>query len=635
MTMFKPTLQVRRLKIRRGNATAYDEKFHSGVNILRGQNSSGKTAVLDFIAYSLGGENIPWKQEALLCDSAMVEILANGVQVTLRRPVNDKAQNPMLIFWGGIDHAETAPISSWEVYPFRRSERKESFSQVVFRALEMPEVRGAAESNITMHQLLRLLYADQRSPHDTLFRPETFDTTLTRETVGGYLFGIYDDKLYEAQLALRGADAELGRVVSELRSIFSVLGRSGQETNFEWIGSEIAGHEREQLDLSLQLEKLKNQRASQGAQGNDPGVSELRRRLSVAKKKLADAEDRKAGLELEIRDSEQFISELQRRSDSLTESGAARAYLGSVSFSFCPCCLSPVRASDGAATHCSLCKSPFGERAADSQLLRLKNELELQREESTRLLSARRKELTDLTGALPSFRNELASLQREYSRQSTSWNSAIESEIEGIARKIGETDQRIKQLLEAQRLGSVVLDLQKKREQLATKLQHLNGEIERLTFAQEKRKEEAKAVVAEQLVQLLRHDLPRQAEFSEAKDIDWSFGDNRVIVNGHINFSESSMVILRHSFHLAMLFGSTKEPFFRVPRLVILDGIDDGGLEIGRNHHYQRLIVEISSAVDVEHQIIFATSHIEPSLDTPQHTIGRNYTTERKSLEIA
>jgi len=36
---------------------AYDEKFHKGVNIIRGDNSSGKSTITHFIFYVLGPEN--------------------------------------------------------------------------------------------------------------------------------------------------------------------------------------------------------------------------------------------------------------------------------------------------------------------------------------------------------------------------------------------------------------------------------------------------------------------------------------------------------------------------------------------------------------------------------------------------
>ena len=56
MTLFESTLIVQRLVIRRSSLIAYDEKFHMGVNIIRGENSSGKSTILNFIFYGLGGD---------------------------------------------------------------------------------------------------------------------------------------------------------------------------------------------------------------------------------------------------------------------------------------------------------------------------------------------------------------------------------------------------------------------------------------------------------------------------------------------------------------------------------------------------------------------------------------------------
>ena len=121
--------------------------------------------------------------------------------------------------------------------------------------------------------------------------------------------------------------------------------------------------------------------------------------------------------------------------------------------------------------------------------------------------------------------------------------------------------------------------------------------------------------MANELVNLLRADLPRQEEFISAAAVDWSFSDNRVIVNGNTQFSESSMVILKHCFHLALLAASTRHEFFRVPRFLLLDGgIEDGGQEIARSHHLQELVVKLGESLPADHQIIYATLQIAPSL---------------------
>ena len=92
----------------------------------------------------------------------------------------------------------------------------------------MPEVRNELSGNVTVHQILRLLYADQLSPIDELFRAERFDSALLRDTVGRLLCGAYDMRLYENELRLRELDKELEGISGELKSLFAVIGRTGE-----------------------------------------------------------------------------------------------------------------------------------------------------------------------------------------------------------------------------------------------------------------------------------------------------------------------------------------------------------------------------------------------------------------------
>lgn len=634
MTLFKPTIRLNRLKIKQGGHIAYDATFHRGVNIIRGRNSSGKTTILDFIAYALGSENIEWKPQALLCDNVFAEVALNGAPVTVMRPVNDAKMNPISIFWGTLADAESAGIGSWEVYPFRRSQTKDSFSQVFFRALEMPEA-GIADANLTMHQLFRLLYVDQRSPNNSILRAEQFDQALTRETLERYVFGLYDDRLYGAQLRLRIVDSQLSDVASELRTLFSVLNRAGQQTDFELIASKIANLQAEQDQLSNMLREL-NEVRSIAKDGKDPGVTDLRRKLSLLKAKLAATQDEHQTLELDIEDSIAFVEELVRRVRSLDESGAAREGLGKAIFNFCPCCLSTVEAvaekEEGGVCH--LCKTPIGTRAANSQLLRMRNELQIQYEESERLLSGKRRRLADLNAEIPAARSELRALEREYARQSNTWVTEHESKVQDAARRLGEVQQHVKQLIEFQKMGGLVAELVAKRTKLAAEAEGLRGEIEKFHAAEERRKADAIFAVTEEAIRLLRSDLPLVEEFINAQTVTWSFGENRIAVNGVENFSESSAVILRHSFHLALLIASTKRDYFRIPHFMILDGIEDGGIEPGRSYHFQNLIVDSLAKIDVDFQLIYATSGIAANLNRPDLVVGRAFEADKKSLDV-
>ena len=68
MTLFKPALFLQRLVIVRHGLTVYDQVFHTGVNIIRGTNSHGKSTIANFIFYVLGGDVSRWTPEAETCD---------------------------------------------------------------------------------------------------------------------------------------------------------------------------------------------------------------------------------------------------------------------------------------------------------------------------------------------------------------------------------------------------------------------------------------------------------------------------------------------------------------------------------------------------------------------------------------
>lgn len=209
MTLYRPYLELRRLIAYAGGHPAYDERFKPGINIIRGSNSSGKSTIADFIFFALGGDVSEWKPEAERCSDIFAEVLINDAPVTLRRTVSRQSRQPMMIYWDALDRAQASAADGWQIFSFPRSKEKDSFSQVLFRALGMPEVRSDMESNITLHQILRLIYVDQLSPVENLLRTESFDTVLTRSIVRDLLYGVYDDTLYLCELKLRQRRKEL------------------------------------------------------------------------------------------------------------------------------------------------------------------------------------------------------------------------------------------------------------------------------------------------------------------------------------------------------------------------------------------------------------------------------------------
>lgn len=592
---------------------------------------------MDFIFYGLGGESIPWKNEALLCTDVFLEVALNSVPVTLRRIVNDERRNPIQIYWGDMVSADAASFSQWEMYPYQRSPTKESFSQVLFRAMGLPELRGESASNITMHQIMRLMYVDQRTPHDEIFRAEPFDTQLTKETVGNYLCGVYNDELYDAQLELKAVDAQLDKAVAELRSLMIVLGRSGQASvsTVELLQAEQASIEDELANAIHALVEAKSKRREPPSSADAATIrlTKLRTQLTGLQQDFTQKSGELAELELDEKDSAQFIEELERRIRALDDSESTKAHFGKIQFGFCPCCFSKVDDIVGD-TACSLCKGQGDGQSVASQILRMRNELALQKAESIKLQAGRANRLKALRTEIPKARRDLRSAEKEFDAAAAEWTAPAEQAIEELSGRIGSLNQLLKQVGENQRLAEIIEELKHERSQLQSRKNELAENILRWETANASSKAEANKSIFDHLISLLHGDLPRQDEFINATVVSWSFGENRVTVNGQRQFSESSMVILKHCFHLALVAASSEHPFFRLPRFMLLDGIDDGGQELQRSHALQNSIVKLSEELPSSHQIIFATSQIAPNLATSSLVVGLTTTVTKKTLEL-
>lgn len=201
---------------------AYDEIYHKGVNIIRGDNSSGKSTITHFIFYILGGAFNDWVKEAKSCSVVIAEVELNGAFICLKRNIsfnkegkaNDK--EGIYFYWGEFENA-IKTNEDWMYFGYNTSDNKKSFSNVLFDNLKIPIVKG--ENNITFHQLLRLIYVDQESPTSSLFLYEQFDTTLTRETVAELLLGVYNQDLYDKKQRLLELEKELEDIKSEIKVI--------------------------------------------------------------------------------------------------------------------------------------------------------------------------------------------------------------------------------------------------------------------------------------------------------------------------------------------------------------------------------------------------------------------------------
>lgn len=633
MTLFEPTLILKRLRVEKDEQTAYDEIFHTGVNIIRGDNSSGKSTILNFIFYALGGDLSDWSETAELCTRVYAEVSINGAIATLCREVTTKSLQPMDIFGGPIEDALAAGKQQWIRYPYKRS-TKESFSQALFRLLDVPEAVSDGSGNLTMNQILRLHYADQLSPTESLFKFEgAWDTPTIRDAVGRLLCGANETLIYENQIEVRSLNSQFEKIDSELKAIYTAMGHTGENLTQEWVEiqkkelrikletlvSNIAAVERRQLTSS-------NDEVTSAAQ--DKAYADVQSRLVVLNKAKAERDQ----ISFSIIDLESFALSAQQKIVALRESALVNDTLGDVTFDSCPVCLEAVLPDTDNACH--LCKTPIDPERAKARLVSLSNEASLQHKHTLAAIQRRRDRLEiveeQLSVATIEWQKSARILAEIQSRPTTT----TQDELRTLHVSRGYLERQIEDQDRTAAIIKRVSELSSRKTAISAKLIKLKDQISALELAQSKRLAIAYTAISEEVKSLLRGDLTRQDSFANPNLVSFDFGANRISVDEHSYFSASSRVVLKTSFFVAFLIAASKHDFFRHLRICLLDTIEDKGMEQERSQNFQRMIVEKSNDLKVDHQIIFATAMIADDLDVPTYTVGKHSTLQEPTLDI-
>ena len=632
MTLSKSLLMLRQLIVFRNGRSVYDEMFHPGVNIIRGTNSSGKSTIADFIFFILGGDVHKWKPEAEACDFVVAEIMVNDSILSLRREVTDASRQGMSIFWGKLDEALKSNAIGWQHYPYQQSSNKDSFSTILFNTLGFPDVRGELGSNITMHQLLRLLYVDQLSSVQYLMRDEKFDQPLTRKAIGDLLFGIYDDALYEDETALREAEKKYAALKDQLNSLQLILHETKQELDSKIINDLIQEKE-------VQLEKLRAflSKYDSTMQISDNEISDsmetLRSKYIGLQSQIAGLRNRANDVILDIEDSQQFINSLDMRVSALDESTIARESLGTLEVTHCPLCLTPLsgQKSDDL---CHLCKAPYSKEQESTRLLRMRQELMHQAKESKHLLVSKEQEYAQITRQLPLANEELNMAKRDLEDELKKVRTKRNKELDEALTKKGQLESEVVSLYKEAKALSLLDEIKRNRTELAMLITKINISIKERRSKQQRRLSDAFDKIVTIAGDLLRSDLPREENFMNPEKIVIDYEKNIFTVNDRNQFSASSIVYLKNSLHYAIFFASLELDFFRYPGFILCDNMEDKGMEEKRSQNFQMKIVDLASKYSQPFQVIFTTSMIAPELDNTSLCVGAYYSETNKSLKL-
>jgi len=633
MTQIKPNLFLERLVVvTHTGVLAYDEVFHKGVNIIRGKNSSGKSTISNFIFYILGGDFHNWTTESVKCREVYAQVNLSGAVITLKRLVSENSFQPMNIFWGNYEEAIKDGIH-WQTYSYKQTTGKINFSNVLFNALGFPEVRTDTDSAITMHQMLRLMYIDQDTPTQSLFRVEKFDPPLTRQTIAEVLLGIYDDSLYKDRLDVRNYQKDYDSKKSQFEAISKIYSQSGDKTSVEGIQGEIELAKRELNNIDELITKIKTENKSKVTNKNAAKSDIIQKELLPLKDDLAKINSTIHTLNIDIFDSNQFIETLQKRLKELEYSILTRKSLGEIPLTHCPQCLS-VLETNLEASHCQLCKQTTSDESDKTHAKRLKQEMELQIKESQSLLYDKEKRVADLKGILPTYIEKTKILQKELNLALNESQSTRDDRIDTLLIGKGGIEKKIEYLSHQIKSAEMLTLLKKELALLQSNLETLRLTIRNKERQQEKNYNAAIAKIREYTIQILRNDLSRQEEFKIGRLVEIDFAKDIYSLDGSNNFSASSKTYFKNAVLFAIFFASVDLGFFRYPRFILCDNMEDKGMEKERTQNFQNLITSMAAKLGDDFQIIFTTSMIADELNNTPLCVGQEYNQDNKSLKF-
>ncbi|MGI4748912.1 MAG: AAA family ATPase [Janthinobacterium lividum] len=628
-------LFIDRMLVYQASSILYDECFHHGVNIIHGDNGSGKSTLADFIFFGLGGDLRQWKPYASRADAVMIQITIPAGVITTRRFVSTEAFRPMDLFFGGMDEAIQAGDDRWQTLPYSRQEHGLNFSQVLFKAIGLPEAISDGASNLSMHQILRLLYVDQLTPIQRIFRVESWDTWQTKQAIGDLLCGIGGYELYDCQIALRETEKKYSTASTMLTNLMAVASGYGEQILVEHIEAAIQNQLSQRLGLLQSIEALWLDDSDEDADGSlKLARAEALKVYRTSRQDVGAFIDRIETLEYEIEDARAFLDHLRHSVREFDDAAATFMALGRLNFEFCPSCFAPVKSK--AEGHCQLCDVPHVAGKHDSRTLAVKLDLQMQLRESEALQEGRKADLSQMTANLRIARVTLrrATASVELSRSGPV--SKREGAVAELSRKVGFLDSQLEVLQKRLELGRRITAASKEKEEFNSKITEFRSAIGAITRSQDKRKRVAYTLISNEAKELLESDMQEQSDFEKIDYVDFNFAEDWIAINDKKNRagSASGMVILKNSFAAAMLFSSLKDKSFCLPRWMLFDNIEDKGMIQERSWNFQRLLVEKSKMTKTSHQIIFTTSKIAPELKDSPAVVGGEYTKQRPALAI-
>ncbi len=415
------------------------------------------------------------------------------------------------------------------------------------------------------------------------------------------MLGIDDFQLHKLKLKLGEKEKLFSQYEGELKQIYKIFGSSEMDVNIKSIQLDKKKLEDEQKAIAAKIDMLYAADTKAATKEANKQFNEIKNQLSDLKKQAFSLEQERDTLVFDIEDSKEFIQSLNIRLDALNASTEVTKELGSIDFSYCPCCLQ-VLSDSVDAKKCDLCKSDIKDDGRSLGYLKMRNEIAFQKKESENILNRKETRLSEVGIQIQKTKAAQTQIERKHGNFVNSINP-IEAQVKNYISRQGYIDRAIQDSLEKEKLGQKVEEIRQSKASLNSEISILKDDIEAANKLREKNRSAVYTAINDLTMQLIKNDPSK--ELAGVDRISFDFGKDDVVAVGKGSPAASTGTYLKNSFFFALFLVSLNNKFVRYPRFILMDNIEDSGLETDRVQQFHRDIIERSEATDTVHQIIF------------------------------
>lgn len=626
--MINSRLKLNRFLVFFENKIIYDEKFHDGINVIKGAHSVGKSTLFDLIFFVLGGEikREEWKFPITNCNEVKAEIEVNGKTLTLAREIVSSAKPKIRIYDGNyVDSTNNA--LSWLTFGPVRSDSRASFSEMLFDLLGWGQQKTESFNNLTMHQILRLSYLNQTSKTTRIFREEIDkhgDNDSTRKAIGEFLLGLDDLTSYDKRQQKKWKVIELSKFEAKRDSIRNILGTNSNLSIDEI--NKLVTEQNESINKLL-IEKVFKLDDSD-SESDDKNIISSRRSLLFKKIKHHTESMNSINKELlfvqdEMDDCILYSKSLDFRIKSLGESEETFKALGNVSFNYCPSCFNQIKDSV-LEDQCSLCKETIPKSDLSEKYTETLAELKYQEKQNLHTIELFRTKIFSLNKEKFIVDEKLSRAQNELKDLSTQSNKrelltmVYTKKITFIESGIAELEKMIPLVKLLEEYNSSISSINRE-------IVELDLEIEKLKINSEKRNFKVTTSLANIATKFLEDGSGHEESFKDAtkREVEIDFEKDRWLLGGRSSFSESSNAVKKSAMHIGFLLQSLLDNDTRYPLFSIMD-FECADVDLERSHTIQRNIHELFKD-QKGFQLLITSSKISTELNIDRYAVGRYY----------